>query len=154
MPYIDKSLHVLRARELKDRNHAAGFCVHCGKAAPAKQSRFWHNTGRPTWTCAKCSEKHSAELKARYAANLAAGYCGVCGKRPLKTKTLCQSCREDSKARAREARVRLIEAGRCVQCRRVNDSHLTRCSECHAKHCASKRRGSDTKTCHGPEAKP
>jgi hypothetical protein len=141
MPYIDKHLHVLRSRELKDRNHAAGFCAHCGKTAPAIPSRVWHREGAPTWTCPKCSAKQKARLKAIYSANLATGLCGVCGKHPLETKTLCHSCREDSKARAREARLRLIEAGRCVKCRRPNDAPTTRCTECNEKHNASKRRG-------------
>lgn len=140
MPYTDKSLHVLRARELKDRNRVAGFCAHCGKSTPAKPSTTWHNEGQPTWTCEKCSTKYSAELKARYHALVASGVCGSCGKNPLETSSLCHSCREDAKARAKEARRRLIEAGRCVQCRRVNDAQTTRCTECNEKHCASKRR--------------
>lgn len=134
MPYLNKSLHVVRARELKERNRAAGYCVHCGKSAPARLSSFRLNEGQPQWACAKCSARHAADLRERYKTRLAAGICGSCGKNPLETQTLCHSCREDTKARAREVRLRLIEEGRCVKCRRINDTNLTRCSECNEKH--------------------
>lgn len=134
MPYLDKTKAVLAARCLKTRSRAAGACVRCGKSVPAKKSRFQLNLGEPHWICAKCSKQESAKSAKRYAANLAAGKCGACGKNPLETKTLCHECREVAKERAKEVRLYLISIGRCTSCRKINDSHTTRCQECNEKH--------------------
>lgn len=139
MPYLDKSKHVLRSRELKARNRLAGVCVQCGKTKPAQPSRFQLNLGEPCWTCAECSRAHAKVLRERHAENLAAGKCGQCGKNPLETKTLCHDCRERVKEYAREIRLYLISVGRCTSCRKPNDSHTTRCGVCNEKHNAAKR---------------